>query len=100
MTKAGLINASSEIKARATSDVGSKIKKIASAACLHLATVIDLVGSVEDSVGQAGEPCPAQSQAAIKKLRTLLGVRACRPSKPKAAANLGPSNPERSDDAS
>ena len=99
MTKAELINASASVKARVTSDLGSKIKKIASDACLHLATVeacrhlstvIDLVGNVEDTVGQPGEPCPVQSQTAIKKLRTFLGVRACVPSKPKAASKPKP----------
>lgn len=94
MTKADLINASASVKARVTSDMGSKIKKSASEACLHLATVeacrhlstvIDLVRSVEDIVGQPGEPCPVQSQTAIKKLRTFLDVRACKPSKHRSA---------------
>lgn len=59
-------------------------------ACLRLATVLDLVGDVEDIVGQKGEPCPVQSQTAIKKLRDLLGVRAFKPSKPKAAPKPKP----------
>lgn len=90
MTKADLINASAEVKARVASDLGSKIKKTASEACRHLATVIDLVGNVEDIVGQPGEPCPVQSQTAIKKLRDLLGVRAFNPSKHRSAPKPKP----------
>lgn len=80
MKKADLINASASIKARVTTDAGSRINKTASDACLKLATVLDVVGSVEGE-----SPDRVQSAVAVVKLRSLLGLKAAKTPKPKAA---------------
>lgn len=55
----------------------SDIRKVRSTtldALLALATVYDIVSGVEDTLSNPGEPCPHQSQIAIKSIRERLGI--------------------------
>lgn len=77
-----------------------KVQDNADAACLMLAAVLDVIADVEDVVGYKGEPCPAQSQTAVKKLRELLGIKAHRAKKAKDAKRPEPPQPVEVDPAS
>ena len=95
MKKTDLINAGKSLKryTPTLTPAKEKVQDNADAACLMLAAVLDVIADVEDVVGQKGEPCPAQSQTAVKKLRELLGIKARRAKKAKPAKSPEPPPP-------
>ena len=102
MKKTDLINAGKSLKrSKPTLTPGQKkVQDTAAEACLRLATVLDVIADIEDIVGQKGEPCPMQSQTAVKKLRELLGIKAHRAKKAKPAKSPEPPQPVEVDPAS